>query len=253
LQNGVLKSFDISKKIGYDYAHPNGKSGSFVAKLTTHPKDDSSFFLIDYNCWKFANNDMINLTANLPQTEFKLIAFDINKSHPNQLFIGYDQPTWNSEAVINKLFKSYDDGATWVDISANLPILAWRGITSITTNEANPNEVYVALGIADEHEIHKIYKSDDGGLSWYNYSDGLPVYQTFMIQTIPRSTGVVVSTLQGLYYRNASMPTWELLQGNLPRIAIRDFEISTRESRIYTSTYGCGLWYMKMPRNMLKD
>jgi photosystem II stability/assembly factor-like uncharacterized protein len=151
-----------------------------------------------------------------------------------------------------KFFKSINGGESWTDITQNLPILAWHYITSISSNPTNLNEVYVSLGKMDDSYLNKVYQSEDGGMTWKNVSTGIPPYETFKIEHIPNSSGVILASLGGLFYKNDNLDQWIRLEGKIPPIAIRDFVIDIENRKIIVSTYGNGLWQMKMPRRMLR-
>jgi photosystem II stability/assembly factor-like uncharacterized protein len=253
LLGASLRTIDLTKQKGYDYVHPSAQSGTFLSRLIPEPNSDSSFYYIDFACWHFTGKKWENLTASLEGTPYKMLGMDVNLTNPSQLWVGYDQPTWDLLAMKNKLFKSMDGGITWHDYTSNLGILAWRNITDICTKDSNPDEVYVSLGMNDGEAVHKVYKSSDGGLTWQNYSQGLPFHETFIIRQIPNSSGMIVSTLAGLYYRNNNMEEWQHLGGKIPPIAIRDFEIDLKKRYLYAATYGNGLWRMKIPRKLRRD
>ena len=250
LMGGTVRRIALSNPTKYTYLHPD-RFTPFIAKFEQHPYTLDSFYYIGQSCWFFDGKSFRNLTKSIPKTADMVLGFDVNQTAHNQLFISYNQPTWSGDNLKSKLFKSTDGGESWEDITASLGILAWRHVVSISTNDTNPNEVYVSLGITDQSEVHKVYKSDDGGKTWYNYSVGLPPYETFKIEHLPNNSGVVVATLAGLYYRNPTMEGWIKLKGKIPSIAVRDFEIDLENRRLTAATYGNGLWQMKIPRKWL--
>ncbi|MDB4107699.1 hypothetical protein N9595_04475 [Bacteroidia bacterium] len=252
LLGGKLKNIQLDTNVRYQHMHPPVVSNPFIAKLIRFPGAKDSFFYIGKECWMYDGIKWHNKSKSLPKNNEMIMSFDINASNPNQLFLSYDQPTWNSQNLTQKLYKSTDAGKSWLDITKNLPILAWRHGVSMATSSENPNNVYLSLGKTDDTDVYKVYKSIDGGKTWKNYSEGLLPYETFLIKHIPNCSGVIVSTLGGLYYRNDKMNKWQALSGKIPPIASRDFIIDKARKRLIVSTYGNGLWYMKLPKKMLK-
>ncbi|NNJ55679.1 MAG: hypothetical protein HKP14_06085 [Bacteroidia bacterium] len=252
--NGTLRALDLSNLKRHDYIHPPDKKPGkpFMAKLYNYPNSIDTFFYAGVNVWLRENANWTNLTQKLDGKEYRISGFDVNQIKPQQLYCAFDEPTWNSSDLRNKFFKSTDGGTNWTDITANLPILAWRSISSITTNPSNPDEVFVSLAILDDNEVHKVYRSQDGGENWENYSTGLLPYETFKIVHLPNSTGVLLSTLDGMYYRNNQMLSWQKVKGRIPNIAIRDFELDLKKRVLYAATYGTGMWRMKIPKKMLR-
>ncbi len=251
LMGGRLKQIDVKTLKSYTNTHPPDRNNPFVAKLVHYPGARDSFYYIGNDVWSAFNGNFTNLTKSIDGKKELVSGFDINASRSTQMFFSYNQPTWNSKKLTGKFFKSEDGGVTWTDITDKLPVLAWWHITGISSNPNKANEIVVSLGKIDDDKLYKAYKSIDGGESWENVSKGLPPYETYGIRHIPNTTGLLITTLAGMYYRNAGMDSWQPLRGKMPPAAIRDFEINVEERRIYTCTYGSGLWYLKIPRKML--
>jgi photosystem II stability/assembly factor-like uncharacterized protein len=249
---GTLRLTNKESLKGLKFIHPPYGGRPFTSTIVPYPGAMDSFFYVGTDLWYNNSSKWTNLTKPLRGGDFKATGFDINLTAPNQLFFAYDQPTWDGKNLKNKFFKSIDTGNTWKDITTKLPILSWRHVKDIATNPQNPNEVYVALGTMDVDVIHKVYKSMDGGDTWENYSRGLTNLECFKIVYIPNSTGKIVSTIDGIYYRNNEMQEWQKMKGRLPNIAIRDFEIDYENRWLYAGTYGNGLWKMKIPKKMLR-
>lgn len=252
IMGGRLRKMESKELIGRAKSfHPPAGSNPFTAKLYPHTLD-SSFYYVGHQLWHYTGSRWENLSEGLGNRLQMVMDIDINEKNPLQILFAYDQPTWDSKNVSNKFFKSTDGGKNWVDITSTLPILAWHHITSISTNPENADEILVSLGRMDDTQLNKVYKSTNGGRSWENYSTGLPPFETFKIQHIPGSTGLLVATLGGLYYRNQKLDSWIKLEGKIPPIAVRDFELDLVKRRLIAGTYGNGLWQMKIPRRMLK-
>jgi photosystem II stability/assembly factor-like uncharacterized protein len=254
LSNGTVRMLKKNDLLHSDYVHPPSGDNPFTGKLISFPLSNSdSFFFAGAALWLNIGSKWEKLNASLRTGDFKVTGFDVNEQNSEQLFVAFDQPTWDPSNLKNKFFKSLDGGITWEDITHKLPILAWRHITSIVTNHHNPLEVIVSLGTMDDGEIHKAYRSIDGGETWTNYSEGLIAYETFKLYFIEGTTGVFLSTLDGLYYRKSTSTTWQKMGGKIPNVAIRDFEVDVVNGLLYAATYGNGLWRFKIPKKMLDN
>ena len=79
---------------------------------------------------------------------------------------------------------------------------------------------------------------------WSNYSDGLLLDDqvTAMVGERGSYDGLYLSTLRGVYYRNATMPAWVLFSTNLPRIRSEQMEINYTDNTVRAGTYGQGVW-----------
>jgi photosystem II stability/assembly factor-like uncharacterized protein len=253
LSGGAIRKMEKGNLLSSTFVHPPATVNPFTGKLVRIPKyQTDSFYYVGKDVWLNNGEQWQNLTSTLKSGQFKATGFNINKANTQSVYLAFDQPTWDPSNLRNKFYKSENGGQDWQDISRTLPVLAWRHITCITSNPSDENEVYLGLGTMDDGEIHKVYKSNDGGETWTNYSEGLAPYETFKMYHFTNSNGVLIATLDGLYYRNSSMPSWQKLKGKIPPIAIRDFEVNEEDRFIYAGTYGNGLWRMKIPRKMLR-
>jgi photosystem II stability/assembly factor-like uncharacterized protein len=249
---GRMRLIDINNPKSSKSSNPKDPANPFLAKFYRYPGTLDSFYYLGATCWSYNGEKWDNLSKNQDGKKELVSGFNINSSNPNQLFFAFKSPTWSSKKLKGKFYKSIDGGLTWKDYTSKLPILAWHYITGITSNPSNPKEIVVSLGKMDSDQLHKSYKSIDGGETWINYSEGIPPYETFGIKYIPSSTGIVLSTISGLFYRNSQMDAWQQLTGKIAPIVVRDFEIDIGERTIYAGTYGNGLWKMKIPRKMLR-
>ncbi|MFY0643351.1 MAG: hypothetical protein JXR19_02685 [Bacteroidia bacterium] len=230
---------------------PGSRMHPFTAKLIAHPRLNDSLFYLGDHLWCFDGASWSNLTQSISNKGYKAKAFEINQKEPSTMYFAFDQPSWDNDNFGEKFLKSTDGGQSWVNITKNLGILKWRYITSISSNPDNPKELVVSLGIMDKKEVHKVYKSEDGGQSWVNYSQGLPPLETFKVEYIQGSSGILLATVNGLYYRNNHMDSWFHIDGDIPNVAIRDFEIDYESKQLYVGTYGNGLWVLKLTPEML--
>ena len=249
---GRMRLIDIDNPKSSTSSNPRDRGNPFLAKFYKYPEKLDSFYYIGNNCWYYDGIKWDNISEDLDGKKELVSGFDINKKNPNQLFFAFKSPTWSSKKLKGKFYKSLDGGETWTDYTSKLPILAWHHITGITTNPENPNEVLVSLGKMDSDQLFKAFRSTDGGETWTNYSEGIPPYETFGLKYIPGSTGVILSTMSGLFYRNKRMDKWQQLSGNVTPTVVRDFEIDLEKRIIYAGTYGNGLWKMKIPKKMLR-
>lgn len=249
---GDLRAFSTNLKPTF-YRVPASRMNPFTAQLKAHPNSDT-FYMISDHLFMYDGIVWQSLTSKLNNHGYKANAVDINVLNKKQLYFAFDQASW--DRYNDKFFKSIDGGLSWINITEQLPILNWRYITAISSSSEDPEKVYVSLGMADQDEsaVHKVYRSVDGGVNWSNWSEGLPPLQTFKIEYLKGSkSGILLSTVSGMYYRSDSTLGWEYISEDVPRIAMRDFEVDYKKKLVYVSTYGNGVWIMKLPDKMLKD
>jgi len=117
----------------------------------------------------------------------------------------------------------------------------------------NPNNVdelwvsssgYYSSGVNNRRVIH----STDGGATFSDFSTGLP---NFPVNKLIFRKGtnyeIYAATDIGVYYRTASMSSWQRLGTNLPFMVVYDIQINNCTQKLYAGTYGRGMWAIDLP------
>jgi photosystem II stability/assembly factor-like uncharacterized protein len=211
------------------------------------PTNGNALWLTDHDIWQYENKDWKNLTKKVPHAYTKIVALDINDPDSNVVYFAKDQPTWDASTsgLKHKLYRGLRTtlGYNWTDITSNLPILAWREITSIVTNPVNVNEVYVSLYGFDEGDSrHCVYRSMDGGETWKNYSDGLPNLNALKIVLHEKGKTQLLATDEGVFYRNSDLNKWVKLNDGMWSSHVIDLEYDAGTNAFYAATFGNGVW-----------
>lgn len=212
-------------------AHKNGNfylSGNKIAKLipgNTH--------------WEIFN----------PQLPNTVLSMAVAETDTNMIYIS---SYWNG------LYKSSDGGVTFNDISnqvaINNSILGNTRIHSITISPYNENELWISLGyLGDYYDVCKptprVLHSEDGGNSWQDYSQGLPVYGVSDIVFLEGSEeALFAATFDGVYFREHRNESWKLFSTNLPKSIVPELAISYCRGKLIAATYGHGLWETDLPK-----
>jgi photosystem II stability/assembly factor-like uncharacterized protein len=108
--------------------------------------------------WSPANN---GLTYNHVQ------AMDISRSNPDVLYVGTDQ----NGAANSGVYKTTDAGATWTFVTTG--ITDTKAIQSITIHPMNPSIVWCAVFDGANPAVDGVYKTTNGGTSWFVSSTGI--------------------------------------------------------------------------------
>lgn len=147
------------------------------------------------------------------------------------------------------VFITYNSGASWANVSGNLPNLY---ITYIAVSNTDPNRAYVTL--SGYNASNKVFYTNNGGVTWYNYSTGLPNVPANCI-TYQNNTndGVYVGTDIGVYYRNNNMNQWQYFSDGLPNTIVNEMEIHYPSGKIRAATYGRGVWESPVFSNVQND
>ncbi len=142
-------------------------------------------------------------------------------------------------ACSNKFFVS-TDGNTFIDRTGTLPVSAVF-VSYIAVSNADPNKVWVTF--SGYSSGNKVYFSSDAGVTWSNYSTGLPnLPANCIVYQNGSNDGLYLGMDVGVYYRDSSMISWQLFNTGLPNVVVDELEIQYGVGKIRAATYGRGLW-----------
>ncbi len=168
-------------------------------------------------------------------------------------YVTYIEHAWSAPGTIyvcqqlsgvneGLLWRTTDYGDTWE--SVNLPPTVTNSKRMlIQVDPLDENNIWVAFH--DSGNGQKIFKSDNGGLGWDNWTtETLNGEQMRSIVHIGGTDGgLYCATQRGIFYRNNSMEDWEAYYDGLPA------EMSTnimrpfyRDGKLRLATYGSGIW-----------
>ncbi|MCB2219862.1 MAG: hypothetical protein KQI35_05645 [Bacteroidetes bacterium] len=128
------------------------------------------------------------------------IAF--HPTDPNTLYIGTPS---------GGMWKTTDDGNTWINMCNGIPSI---GVSGIVVHPSNPNIIYILTGDGDGGDTKSIgvLKSNNGGLSWsktgfsYDIEDNIRGYKLKMHPT--NYNILFAATTDGIYKTIDGWETW---------------------------------------------
>lgn len=198
---------------------------------------------------------MSNLS--LPQGEQTVGAIGISPVDSRFIYMSNRLPDWSHNPPQNKFFRTTNGGTTWTDLSATMTIngfnpLIFFEITAIAVSDKNPNVVYVTFSNFGDVNWgappRRVWKSNDGGATWEDYSQGLPFFpSSTIIYERGSNDRVYVGTDVGVYYRENGWTEWRCFSDNLPVAIVSDLKIDYCKRRLYASLFGRGMWYSDIP------
>lgn len=217
--------------------------------------------------------------------KFVIEGLAVSYQNQDVIYVGFREPTYNQDLspltnsctqansanqcsnlcpLSKKFYKTTDGGATWTDLSNNFTNtnqgglsstngLAIRhfGITRMTISPTDDNKVWVAFdGIGNETNLcdglDRVNMTTDGGLTWTDYSNGLPYLPINDIEYYGGTNdGLFVSTDIGMYYTDADLyPVhgWIKISDGLPAAFITDVDVNLCRGKIRVGTFGRGMW-----------
>lgn len=133
------------------------------------------------------------------------------------------------------LWKSIDAGATWDNLTDDLPIL---GVSAILVDPNNSDHLYIGTGDGDGYDTYSIgiLESFDGGVSWNPTGLSWNVTQFRVVRKIvmhPNSADTLwAATSSGLYFSGDAGVTWTSSMTG----SIRDIELKPGDPSV---VYAC--------------
>lgn len=154
----------------------------------------------------------------------------------------------NAASNINYIYAAKIDrfyacttGAAFVDRTAGLPT-ASAAISYICIDPLNASRVWVTF--SGYSAANKVWYSPDAGVTWSNYSTGLPNLPANCIvyQGSASNDPLYVGTDVGVYYRDNTSGSWAAYNTGLPNVSVRELEIQYTAGKIRAATFGRSIW-----------
>lgn len=235
IQNGsnMYISNNSGNSLSSNVSSPSGLDGNWVTPLVINSIGEvfSGFDgLYKLNGTSWVQNNI----SSLGNGNMELIAID--PSNDDIMYVTNG----------SSLYKSIDRG-----INFSLVYFASSTISAIDIHSTDSNIVYlVTSGI-----FGQTLKSLNGGVSFANFSSGLPNIGKNTIVHQGRNTDnpLYLGTSLGVYYIDDTMTTWEPFDTNLPNVSVTDLEINIEDSKLIAATYGRGIWQTDIPIQIPND
>ena len=136
-----------------------------------------------------------------------------------------------------------DGGKTWIEITEGLVRNKW--ISRVVASKYSLGTVYLTQnGKRDDDFAAYIWKSDDYGKTWQDFSGNIPLGPVNVIREDPIDKNILyVGTDIGVYVTKDGGKSWELL-GDLPSTYVHDLIIHPRDNILVIATHGRGMWVL---------
>jgi len=139
-----------------------------------------------------------------------------------------------------RVIKSMDEGATWAEVGPPASLIGKLNLWRLAVSDKNPNHIWVT--VKGNQTVHKVLHSKDGGKTWSDYSEGLPVYNIFsMIYQRGSNDILYVGTGFGVYYRMKGMKKWKLFGEGMPACKTAFMFINYAKGKLRVGT-SRGIW-----------
>ena len=126
--------------------------------------------------------------APLPNRYVSDIATD--PTDPKKAWVVYSGFNANTVSTPGHVFLTTDQGATWANISGNLPDIP---VTSVAPDPFAANTIYIGTDIG-------VFQTTDGGATWARLSNGMPQVATYMVRYHTATRSLIAATHgRGIY------------------------------------------------------
>lgn len=140
----------------------------------------------------------------------------------------------------NRVIKSMNEGVTWIEVGPPASLLGDLRLWRLAVSDKNPEHLWVT--VKGNQTTRKVLHSKDGGKSWSDFSEGLPVYSIFsMIYQRGSDDILYVGTGFGVYYRKNGMTKWKLYGEGMPACKTAFMFINYAKGKLRVGT-SRGIW-----------
>ncbi|MFI5203449.1 MAG: PKD domain-containing protein [Flavobacteriales bacterium] len=205
--------------------------GEWVTPYIMSPTSSSTLYVGKSQVYKTTNSGTAwAQVGSVTGGSGQVIALAATAANANYLYVGKDDKLWVTT-----------NGTSFTDRTNGLPTGS-AAITYIAVSNTDANKVWVTF--SGFSSGNKVYMSTDAGVTWVNYSTGLPNIPANCItyQNGTANDGVYVGMDIGVYYRDNTLSSWILFNTGLPNTVVTELDIQYSTSKLRASTYGRGLW-----------
>ncbi|MCT4560574.1 MAG: T9SS type A sorting domain-containing protein [Crocinitomicaceae bacterium] len=231
IQNGAHRS---STNGGNNFGNfCNGlKSGTWVSVVYQDPFDPNVVYV--------GGRDSLVKTTNFGQTytmtgtgfDGDIVEMAVSPSQQGLIFI------LQGTGSQSKIIKSEDGGATFTNITNNLPA---SSKVHLAVDPHNPEHLWVVY--SSFSSVYKVWRSRNGGDTWENISSGLPNVPCNVLFVQPQTDqNIYLGNDVGVFYRDSITETWIQFGDSLPTTEITDIDFYKSTNSIVVGTYGRGIW-----------
>lgn len=228
LYYGDIKRSDDGGSSFYDIKNNITEDGDWITPWQQDPIDPQTLYAGYKNVWKSTNGGG-NWTQISTFGGSNLKCLAVAPSDPNYIYVS------NGSSIR----KTTDGGANWSVLT--FPLAGAEAVTYIAVAVNDPNRIWITR--SGYSSANKVYKSEDGGITWINLSGGLPnLPVNCIVNQAGTADGIYIGTDIGVYYTDTLIESWMPFSNGLPNVVIDELEIHYGSNKLRAATYGRGLW-----------
>ena len=208
-----------------------GENVTWVAPIIAHPTISGTFYVARQSVYSSTNNG----------ASWTAVSSNVNGSSAvREMAISYSNPTTMYATTGSYIFLSRDGGATFANKTTGLPS---RTVTSVNIH---PNDENIAVITFSGFSTNKVYKTTDGGNSWYSIHGNLPDSPVNDALIYTEDTNhpntYFVATDVGVFLTQDDGANWVELPNNLPNTVILHLDYSKINKMLRAGTHGRGVY-----------
>jgi len=144
------------------------------------------------------------------------------------------------------LRRTSNGGKTWETVNETFfkSLINEYWVTDLEVHPSDPDKVWITMGGFLENT--KVLYSRDGGTNWISLTYNLENYPVNEIEYYKPLDLLIIGTDIGVYFMDSDNKEWKELGFGLPTIIVSDMKINYITGELYISTYGRGLWKIKL-------
>jgi len=230
LDRQAYSNYNIKRLGGDRTVAPVTRSFNFKPNMSyiTGQSSDLLFHPNYYGTWYSGSDTMLVVTRDNGFTYdtvhtfgVDLAAMDISNSDPNVIYVSTFPGWWD----VKRIYRTTDGGVTWTEVTPAPALLNNQNLWipyDIAVDPEDPMRVWIVrtsmYGNSPSYNPYKVFMSEDGGDTWTNITGtGLNgQFPTCLMHQRGTDGGLYIGTRNAVYYRNATMPDWELYDTGLP-------------------------------------
>ncbi|NJD23453.1 MAG: glycoside hydrolase [Melioribacter sp.] len=261
IYGGKISKYDKRTGQTQNISPEIGRGGKYrfirTAPILFNPVDNKTLYyagnvlfktLDGGNSWEIISPDLSRENWDIP-TSVGIYTNEEMKTMPRRGVIYTVAPSY---VDINTIWCGTDDGLihvtkdggkTWKNITPP-EITSWSKVSLMDASHTDVNTAYAAVNCIrlDDMRPH-IYKTIDGGKSWKEIINGLPIAPINVVKEDPIRKGLLFAGSEtAVYFSVDDGENWQSLRLNMPATSIRDLII--KDDDLVVATHGRSFWIL---------
>ncbi len=236
----------------YPTPPPNTDPWRLGMNMKIDPGNPNTIYVGIHELYRFNSGAGFQTPAMTSFSNDWINTLGISESNQNVMYVANNGPGWTNTPTnfLHKTVNAQSTVPTWTDVTPNVILpnnpFSYSSCTDIIIKPTDENTVWLTFG---NFWDYKVVKTTDGGLTWTDYTQGLPQYPVNkIIYQKGSNDGLYVATDIGVYYRDNTMSQWECFNTHLPVCIVTDLEINYCTQKLRIATFGRGLWESPLQR-----